>query len=79
MNKPAFVVWKDGRPSSSDPKESARLDRRMQIIDKVLKEMGYPEGAERYSEIVSELGSKDFKKYIEFLDRVTKEAEKQHV
>ena len=39
-----FVVWKDGKPIASDPNEAKRLDKRMQVIDKVLKEMGYPEG-----------------------------------
>ena len=79
MSKPVFVVWEDGKPTSNDPKESSRLEKRMLIIDKVLKEMGYPDGAERYSEIVTELASKDFKKYMTMLDRVSEEAKRQHV
>jgi excinuclease UvrABC helicase subunit UvrB len=79
MTNPTFVVFKDGKPISNDPKESERLNKRMKVIDKVLKEMGYPEGAERYSEIMNELGSEDFKKYMEFIERVDKETGKEHV
>lgn len=65
-----FVVWKDGKPIASDPNEAKRLDKRMQVIDKVLKEMGYPEGVNHYQEIMNDLGSNHFDKYMEFLKRV---------
>ena len=67
----SFVIWKNGKPyAASDPKEAQRLSKRMQMINKILKNMGYPDGAERYDEIMQDLGSNHFDKYLEFLKKI---------
>jgi SOS-response transcriptional repressor LexA len=74
---PINVYVKNGKVVSSDPKEQERLVKRMKIIDKVLKEMGYPEGVERYDEIMNDLGQNHIAKFIEFLKTVDAEVAKE--
>ncbi len=75
-----YVIWDKGKPvAASDSREARRLEGRMGIIDQVLKEMGYSEGAAKYQEYVQEM-MKDFKgKYTPFLERVDELAKKQGV
>ncbi len=64
------VFWgKNGPVAATDNKEAERLNNRIVIIDKVLKEMGIPEGYIRYAEIMN-MWIKDMPKYMKFLDRV---------
>ena len=72
-----FVVFKDGKPIlASDSKDAERLNKRMVVVDRVLKQMGNQDGADRYQEIMNDLGSNHFDKCMEFLKRVDEEAER---
>ena len=69
--KPKMVVWDKGKPvATTDVQEKKRLEGRIAIIDKVLKEMGYPEGYAKYQEYIDKMVKKDFKKYMTFLKKV---------
>ncbi|MEK6840001.1 MAG: hypothetical protein AABX72_03600 [Nanoarchaeota archaeon] len=63
--------------ASSDKQEAVRLEGRVAIIDEVLKEIGYSEGYQNYTNYVQEM-MKDFSgKYIPFLNRVEELAKKR--
>jgi len=77
---PKAVIFDNGKPvAASDKKEAERLTGKIAIIDKVLKEMGFPKGYENYNEYVQEMANKDFKKYIKFLDKVDKLSKEQGI
>ena len=78
--KPKMVIWDKGKPvATTDAQEKKRLEARIAIIDKVLKEMGFPEGYAKYQEYINEMAKKDFKKYMGFLKKVDELAKEQSV
>ena len=65
-----FVVWDGGKPvAASDRDEAKRLNKRIIIIDKVLKEMGFKTGYDDYEQHLSTL-VKDFTLYMKFIQMV---------
>lgn len=66
-----YVVWKDGKPfATNDKAEANRLRKRMEAVITVLESMGYSNVPDNWNNIVSEMAQTDFKKYMEFLDKV---------
>lgn len=78
MKKPTFVVWDKGKPVTTNSKEEVnRINKRIKIIGRILKEMGYPDGYTKYEKYVNEMARTDFNKYMTFLDKVSEEAKKE--
>lgn len=72
------VVFDKGNPVATNNKQEAtRLKKRLEIIDRVLKEMGYNEGYANYQEIVEKMAREDFDKYLKFLERIDEEVNKK--
>ena len=66
-----MVIFDKGKPvATTDAQEAKRLEGRIAIIDKVLKEMGYSEGYARYQEYISEMMKKGFAEYTAFIKKV---------
>ncbi len=78
--KTKYVLFNKNKPvATSNSEETKRLESRVEIIDKVLKEMGYKEGYTKYNDYIIEM-MKDFKgKYMPFLERVDKLAKEYGV
>lgn len=66
-----ITYFDKGKPIATDNKdESDRLALKINKIDQVLKEMGYPKGYEEYTSAVNDMATNDFTKYMEFLKRI---------
>jgi hypothetical protein len=80
--EPKFKVMyyaPNGAPVSNSPKEQTRLDKRTEIIIRVLKDMGHENASiETYNQIIRDM-TKDglSKEYLAFLDTVSKIAKKE--
>lgn len=76
-SKREVVVWEDGKPAYATPKEAKRITKRQEIIIAVLETMGYSDASENWNKHVTQMAQDDFKKYMEFLDKVEKIAKKE--
>lgn len=72
-----FVVYTPQGPMSNSPREQTRLDKRMEIIVRVLKNMGYENASpETYTQIIAEMNkdglSKEYWKFNELVRELAK-------
>lgn len=65
------TIWNNGKPIATDNQDEAkRMNDKIVVIDRVLKEMGYTKGYDEYTTAINDMVSKDFNKYMDFLKRV---------
>ncbi|MCK4634338.1 MAG: hypothetical protein KAT37_00515 [Candidatus Aenigmarchaeota archaeon] len=72
------TIFDKGKPiATSDEKEAKRLAGRTQVIDEVLKEIGYKDGYDKYEEYINDMTENDFPKYLKFVKRVDELSEER--